>query len=126
MLSFLVQLFKFKIIRIAAGFLIIESIEAHVGLLHLLGSIVNRGGGVLHGCYCHYHFGSENGAVRALDALRLYLEYLTHKHSVFKLSYMVYANERNESCFQIAQMQVYQVAKVGNICEPNKFIMVHK
>ena len=28
---------------------------------------------------------------------------------------MVYANERNESCFQIAQMQVYQVAKVGNI-----------
>ena len=39
---------------------------------------------------------------------------------------MVYANERNESCFQIAQMQVYQVAKVGNICEPNKFIMVHK
>ena len=37
-----------------------------------------------------------------------------------------YANERNESYFQIAQMQVYQVTKVGNICEPNKFIMVHK
>lgn len=103
-----------------------NSIDAHVGLLHLLGSIVKRGGGVLHGCYCHYHFGSENGTVRALNALRLYLEYLTHKHSVFKLSYMIYANERNESCFQIAQMQVYQVAKVGNICEPNKFIMVHK
>ena len=96
-LLLLVQLFKFKIIRIAACFLIIESIDAHVGLLHLLGSIVKRGGGVLHGCYCHYHFGSENGAVRALDALRLYLEYLTHKHSVFKLSYMFYANERNES-----------------------------
>ena len=31
-----------------------------------------------------------------------------------------------KACFQIAQMQVYQVAKVGNICEPNKFIMVHK
>ena len=103
---------------------------------------------MLHGCYCHYHFRSENGAVRALDALRPYLEYLTHKHSVFKLSYMVYANERNESllsncrvqlilckihanehnesCFQMARMQVYQVAKVGKICEPNKFIMVHK
>lgn len=125
-LLLLVQLLKFKIILIAAGFLIIESIEAHVGFLHLLGSIVKRGDGVLHGCYGHYHIGSENGAVRALDALRLYLEYLTHKHSVFKLSYMVYANERNESCFQIAQIQVYQVAKVGNICEPNKFIMVHK
>lgn len=123
---FLVQLLKFKIVLVAACFLIVESIEAHVGLLHLLGSIVKRGDGVLHGCYCHYHFGSENCTVRALDALRLYLEYLTHKHSVFKLSYMVYANERNESCFQIAQMQVYQVAKVGNICEPNKFIMVHK
>ena len=80
-----------------------NSIDAHVGLLHLLGSIVKRGGGVLHGCYCHYHFGSENGTVRALNALRLYLEYLTHKHSVFKLSYMIYANERNESCFQIAE-----------------------
>ena len=125
-LLLLVQLLKFKIILIAAGFLIIESIEAHVGFLHLLGSIIKRGDGVLHGCYGHYHIGSENGAVRALDALRLYLEYLTHKHSVFKLSYMVYANERNESCFQIAQIQVYQVAKVGNICEPNKFIMVHK
>ena len=33
---------------------------------------------------------------------------------------MVYANERNESCFQIAQMQVYQVAKVGNIGSPDK------
>ena len=64
-----------------------NSIDAHVGLLHLLGSIVKRGGGVLHGCYWHYHFGSENGAVRALDALRLYLEYLTHKHLVFKLLY---------------------------------------
>ena len=94
-------------------------IRKHVAIRMILN--LKRGGGVLHGCYCHYHFGSEDCTVRALDALRLYLEYLTHKHSVFKLSYMVYANERNESCFQIAQMQVYQVAKVGNICEPNKF-----
>ena len=74
----LVQLLKFKIILIAAGFLVIESIEAHVGFLHLLGSIIKRGGGVLHGCYCHYHFGSEDCAIRALDALRLYLKYFTH------------------------------------------------
>ena len=46
----LVQLYKFKIILIAACFLIIESIDAHVGFLHLLGSIIKRGGGVLHGC----------------------------------------------------------------------------
>ena len=75
---FLVQLYKFKIIRIAACFLIVESIDAHVGFLHLLGSIVKRGGGVLHGCYCHYHIGSEDGTVRALDALRHYLKYFTH------------------------------------------------
>ena len=83
-LLLLVQLLKFKIILIAACFLIIESIDAHVGFLHLLGSIVKRGGGVLHGCYCHYHIGSEDCAIRALEALRLYLKYLAHKHSVFK------------------------------------------
>ena len=84
-LLLLIQLYKFKIIRIAACFLIIESIDAHVGFLHLLGSIVKRGGGVLHGCYCHYHIGSEDSVVRAFEALRLYLKHLTHKHSVFKL-----------------------------------------
>ena len=85
-LLLLVQLFKFKIIRIAACFLIIESIDAHVGFLHLLGSIVKRGGGVLHGCYCHYHFGSEDGTVRALDALRLYLKYFTHSSFYFMIT----------------------------------------
>ena len=93
----LVQLYKFKIILIAAGFLVIESIDAHVGFLHLLGSIVKRGGGVLQGCYCHYHIGSEDGAVRAFDTFRLYLEYSTHKHSVFKFLYDA------ESAFQQKQ-----------------------
>ena len=84
----LVQLLEFKIIRIAACLLVIESIDAHVGFLHLLGSIIKRGGGVLHGCYCHYHIGSEDGTVRAFEALRLYLKYLTHKHSVFSSLYI--------------------------------------
>ena len=85
----LVQLYKFKIILIAAGFLIIESIDALVDFLHLLGSIIKRGGGVLHGCYCHYHIGSENSVVRAFETLRLYLKYLTHKHSFLSsLCYM--------------------------------------
>ena len=92
-LLLLVQLYKFKIILIAAGFLIVESIDAHVGFLHLLGSIVKRGGGVLHGCYCHYHIGSEDCTVRAFKALRLNLKYLAHKHSVFK--FIIY----NCSCF---------------------------
>ena len=38
-LLLLIQLFKFKIIRIAACFLIVEGVEAHVGFLHLFGSI---------------------------------------------------------------------------------------
>ena len=92
-LLLLIQLYKFKIIRIAACFLVVESIDAHVGFLHLLGSIVKRGGGVLHGCYCHYHIGSEDSTVRAFKALRLYLKYLAHKHSVFK--FIIY----NCSCF---------------------------
>ena len=79
-LLFLVQLLKFKIILIAACFLIVEGVEAHVGFLHLLSSIVKRGGGVLHGCYCHYHIGSEDGAVRAFNTFRLHLKHFTHKH----------------------------------------------
>ena len=117
----LVQLFKFKIIWIAACFLIVESIDAHVGFLHLLGSIVKRGDGVLHGCYCHYHFGSENCAIRALDALRLYLKYSTHKHSFLSSLYMA------APAFQPEQLVVYfQGAKIRKFCEPNKSIMVHK
>ena len=57
-----------------------NSIDAHVGFLHLLGSIIKRGGGVLHGCYGHYHFWSEDGAVCTFDAFRLHLKYSTHKH----------------------------------------------
>lgn len=120
---FLILLYKFKIIRIAACFLIIESIDAHVGFLHLLGSIVKRGGGVLHGCYCHYHFGSEDGTIRALEALRLYLKYLAHNHSVFKVHIYItvpaflpkqlvvtsfckdYANERNERLLSNCRVQ---------------------
>ena len=88
-LLFLVQLLKFKIIRIAACFLIVESIDAHICLLQFLGSIVKRGGGVLHGCYCHYHFGSEDGTVRAFDTFRFYLKYLTHKYSVLSYCMML-------------------------------------
>ena len=64
-----------------------NSIDAHVGFLHLLGSIVKRGGGMLHGCYHHYHIGSEDGTVRAFKTLRLHLKHFTHKHSVFKFLY---------------------------------------
>ena len=35
---------------------------------------------MLHGCYCHYHIGSEDCAVRAFKALRLHLKYSAHKH----------------------------------------------
>ena len=80
---FLVQLPKFKVILIAACFLIVESIEAHVRLLHFLGSIVEWSGGVLLSRYCRYHFWSENGAIRAFDTLRLYLKCLAHGYNVF-------------------------------------------
>ena len=123
-LLLLVQLHKLKVILIAACFLIIESIDAHVSFLHLLGSIVKRGGGVLHGCYCHYHIGSENCTVRAFKALRLDLKYLAHKHSVFKfimyycscfsaetVNHLLsrgkdYANERNESLLSNCRVQL--------------------
>lgn len=43
---------------------------------------------MLQGRYCHYHIGSEDGTVRAFEALRLYLKYLTHKHSVLSSLYI--------------------------------------
>ena len=116
---FLVQLLKFEIIRIAACFLVVESIDAHVGFLHLLGSIIKRGGGVLHGCYCHYHIGSEDGTVRAFEALRLYLKYLTHKHSVLGSLYITVP------AFAKTANHLLLGAKIRKICEPNKSIMVH-
>ena len=56
---------------------------------------------MLHGCYCHYHFGSEDGTVRAFEALRLYLKYSTHKHSF--LSSLLY----DCPAFQPEQLVVY-------------------
>ena len=58
-----------------------NSVEAHVCLLHFLGSIVEGVGGVLLCCNCHNHFRCEDGAVCTFDAFRLYLEYLTHSYS---------------------------------------------
>ena len=80
-LLLLVQLYKFKIIRIAACFLVVEGIEAHVCLLQFLGSIVEGVGGVLLGCHGHNHFRCEDGAVCTFDTFRFYLEYLTHSYS---------------------------------------------
>lgn len=80
MYIFLVQLHKLKIILVAACLLIVEGIEAHVCLLHFLGSIVEGVGGVLLCCNCHNHFRCEDGAVCTFDAFRLYLKYLTHSN----------------------------------------------
>lgn len=75
----LVQLLKLKIVLVAACLLVVEGVEAHVGLLHFSGTIVKRSGGVLLGGYGHCHFGSEHCAVRALRALGPYLEYSAHR-----------------------------------------------
>ena len=105
--------------------------------MHLLGSIVKRGGGVLHGCYCHYHIGSEDCTVRAFKALRLDLKYLAHKHSVFKFiiyncscfsaetaNHLLsrgkdYANERNESLLSNCRVQLI-------FCKARKNLMSHQ
>jgi len=60
--------------------------------------------------------------------MRLGFTWNTLLISIQFLSYRIWFMQTSamKACFQIAQMQVYQVAKVGKICEPNKFIMVHK
>lgn len=57
-----------------------NSVEAHVCLLHFLGSIVEGVGGVLLGCHGHNHFRCEDGAVCTFDTFRFYLKYLTHSN----------------------------------------------
>ena len=89
-----------------------NSIDAHVGFLYLLGSIVKRGGGVLHGCYCHYHIGSEDGTVRALDALRHYLKYFTHSLFCYMKTQLVVKilsqlTELSELCFTFYFFQFF-------------------
>ena len=115
-LLLLVQLYKFKIIRIAACFLIVKSIDAHVCLLQFLGSIVEGVGGVLLGCHCHNHFRCEDGAVCTFDAFRLYLKHLTHSN-LFIGSYFSCHADCGISC---------QRAKIEESSELYKSIMIHK
>lgn len=63
----------------AARLLVVEGVYAHIDFLQLLGSIVEWSGGVLQGRYRHYHFGSEDSAIGALDALGPYLKHFTHR-----------------------------------------------
>lgn len=51
----------------------------HIDFLQLFGSIVEWSGGVLQGRYRHFHIGSEDGAIGALDALGPYLKHFTHR-----------------------------------------------
>ena len=74
---------------------------------------------MLHGCYGHYHIGSEDGTVRAFEALRLYLKYLTHKHSVLGSLYITVP------AFAKTANHLLLGAKIRKICESNKSIMVH-
>ena len=90
---------------------------------------------MLHGCYCHYHIGSEDCTVRAFKALRLYLKYLAHKHSVFKFilygcpcfsaetaNHLLsrgkdYANEHNESLLSNYRVQLILYKGTGHVCQ---------
>ena len=73
-----------KIRRIAAGFLVVELINAHVGFLDFLGAIA-EGVGDMHGDgHDDDHFGCKHRAVHSFDPLGPYFEYLTHdRNSLF-------------------------------------------
>lgn len=70
---------------------------------------------MLQGCYIHYHVGSEDCAIRALEALWLYLKHLTHRCSFYVLKFLVMPIARH----------LLSKAKVAEGSEPYKFIMVH-
>ena len=77
----LVQLHKLKVILIAACLLVVESIDALIGLLQFLRTIVEWVGGVLQSRHGHNHVWCENGAIGALDTFRLHLKNPTHSNS---------------------------------------------
>lgn len=78
---FLVQLHKLEIILIAACLLVVESIDALVGLLQFLRSIVEWVGGVLQSRHGHNHVWCEDGAIGTFDKFRLHLKNPTHSNS---------------------------------------------
>ncbi len=65
---FLCQCFEFEIAFRAAGPLVVEAVKAHISLLDLLGSVVERVGGVLARRDGDLHLGGQHLAVHALDA----------------------------------------------------------
>ena len=57
-----------EIVWVAAGFFVVETVEAHVCLLYFFGAVGKGIGGVHGGGDGHSHFGSEDCAVASLDA----------------------------------------------------------
>ncbi len=73
-----VKLSEFEIGLSAAGLAVVKTIQALVGFLEFFGSVVEGGGGMHGGGYGHGHFGGQDGAVDAFDALRGHSEYFRH------------------------------------------------
>ena len=71
----LIQFYKVKVILGAAGLLVVEGVEAAIGFLDFLGSVVEGGGSVLGRGDDDRHLRGEDGAVDALRALGCYSEY---------------------------------------------------
>ena len=63
------------------GFLVVELVHAHVLLLDLDSSVVERVETVLTGCYRNHHFGRDDLPIDALGALRRNFKNFAHNAS---------------------------------------------
>ena len=74
----LVQRHIIKIGLIAVGFLVVELVDSHVGVLDFLGTIAEGVGNMDFGSDNDNHFWCKNRAVYSLDPLGPYFKYSTH------------------------------------------------
>ena len=74
----LVQRHKIKIRLIAVGFLVVELVDSHVGVLDFLGAVAEWVGNMGFGSHNDDHIRRKHCAVYSLDPFGPYFEYFTH------------------------------------------------
>lgn len=70
-----IQFSEIKVVDRATGLFVVEIIQAHIGFLHLLRSVIEWSCGMRPGSYGDCHFRCEHRSVNTLDALRDDLKY---------------------------------------------------
>lgn len=79
----LVNYLECEVCWIAAGFLVVKTVDSHILFSDFSRSIVEWVLGVDFGGYYNFHIGSKDSAVYSFDSFRSDFEYFAHDLDVF-------------------------------------------